>query len=49
MVNALGIAIQNKVGAIELYQYNYGTHPLGTASPNHYILHQAGLKALAQN
>lgn len=49
VVNALGIAIQNKVGAIELYQYNYGTHPLGTASPNHYILHQAGLKALAQN
>lgn len=47
MVNALGIALQNQVTAMDLFSYNYGTHPLGTASPNHYVFHQAGLKAIA--
>ena len=47
MINALGIAMQNKATAFDLYSYNYGTHPLGTASPNKYIIHQVALKALS--
>ncbi|MFA9424511.1 MAG: FAD-dependent oxidoreductase [Sedimentibacter sp.] len=47
MINVIGIAIQNKASAKDLYAYNYGTHPMGTASPNKYIIHQAALKALA--
>ncbi|WP_207645338.1 FAD-dependent oxidoreductase [Fusibacter sp. 3D3] len=48
MINAFGIAIQNHATAKDLYSYNYGTHPLGTASPNVYIMHQTGLYALAK-
>jgi NADPH-dependent 2,4-dienoyl-CoA reductase/sulfur reductase-like enzyme len=47
MINAIGIAIQNNATALDFYAYNYGTHPMGTASPNKYILHQAATKALA--
>ncbi len=47
-INAIGIAIQNGATAYDLYGYNYGTHPLGTASPNLYLLHQAGLRAMAK-
>jgi pyruvate/2-oxoglutarate dehydrogenase complex dihydrolipoamide dehydrogenase (E3) component len=46
-INAIGIAIQNNATAHDLYSYLYGTQPMGTASPNMYILHQAGLKALS--
>ncbi|MDW5300613.1 MAG: FAD-dependent oxidoreductase [Sedimentibacter sp.] len=49
MVNVIGIAIQNKAYAKDLYAYNYGSHPMGTTSPNKYIIHQAALKALAAN
>jgi NADPH-dependent 2,4-dienoyl-CoA reductase/sulfur reductase-like enzyme len=47
-INAIGIAIQNGATAYDLYGYNYGTHPLGTASPNLYLLHQAGLRAMSK-
>ena len=48
MINALGIAVQNQDTAYDLFGYNYGTHPLGTTSPNKYIFHQAGTKAIAE-
>ncbi|MBN2898826.1 MAG: FAD-dependent oxidoreductase [Clostridia bacterium] len=47
MINTLGVVIQNKGTAYDLYNYNYGTHPMGTASPNKYIMHQAAMKAVA--
>ncbi len=46
VINAIGIAVQNKATAYDIYAYNYASHPMGTASPNKYIMHQAGLKAL---
>jgi NADPH-dependent 2,4-dienoyl-CoA reductase/sulfur reductase-like enzyme len=49
MINILGMSIQNKATAYELYNYNYGTHPLGTASPNKYIIHQAAMKAISSS
>ena len=46
VINSVGIAVQNKATAYDIYAYNYASHPMGTASPNKYIMHQAGLKAL---
>ncbi|MBN2795234.1 MAG: FAD-dependent oxidoreductase [Clostridia bacterium] len=47
MINIIGVILQEKGDAYHLYHYNYGTHPMGTASPNKYILHQAGLMAIS--
>lgn len=48
MINALGMAIHNGDGALDLMLYNYGTQPLGTAAPNKYLFHQAGQKAMKE-
>lgn len=46
-INAIGVAMQENATAFNLYGYNYGTHPLGTSSPNHYVMHQAARKAIS--
>jgi len=46
ITNIMGSAIQNRSTARDLYDKVYGTHPLSTASPNHYIVHVAAQKMM---
>jgi len=46
IANLIGNAIQEKSTAQDLYAKVFGTHPLSTSSPNHYIVHMAAQKML---
>ncbi|MDX9918056.1 MAG: FAD-dependent oxidoreductase [Gudongella sp.] len=47
MANMIGYAIQHKSTARDLFDNVYGTHPLSTSSPVHYIIHVAAQKMMA--
>lgn len=44
ITNIIGFAIQERNTAVQLFGKVYGTHPLATSSPNHYIIHAAAKK-----
>lgn len=44
IINIIGFAIQERNTAYQLLGKVYGTHPLATSSPNHYIIHVAARK-----
>jgi pyruvate/2-oxoglutarate dehydrogenase complex dihydrolipoamide dehydrogenase (E3) component len=47
LINLLGMIIQQKIPADKIFNNLYGTHPLGTSSPNKYIIHAASRKMIA--
>jgi len=48
IANIIGFAIQERNTAIQLFGKVYGTHPLATSSPNHYIIHVAARKMVKE-
>jgi NADPH-dependent 2,4-dienoyl-CoA reductase/sulfur reductase-like enzyme len=46
-INFLGYALQNNATAQDLYVLNYASHPMGTATPNKYIVHMAATQMLS--
>ncbi|MHA1916943.1 MAG: FAD-dependent oxidoreductase [Candidatus Ranarchaeia archaeon] len=48
MINAIGIAIQQRMTVSELFTLQFGTHPLLTSSPTTYPLITAAQKALVE-
>lgn len=47
-INFMGYALQEKASAYDLYTLNYASHPMGTASPNKYLVHLAGTEMMSR-
>ncbi len=47
-INFMGYALQVKASAYDLYALNYASHPMGTASPNKYLVHMAATEMLSR-
>ncbi|MCK5764238.1 MAG: FAD-dependent oxidoreductase, partial [Clostridiales bacterium] len=45
-INFLGYALQQDATAQDLFVLNYASHPMGTASPNKYLVHMAATEML---